>query len=197
MRSEYGRKLYSLAEFYQILYLMLRTGKYMSRAKKNGSLSTRLIERIMLAVTEVNRCPLCSYGHTKMALESGMSLEEIQKLLSCCLDDVPKDEVPAVLFAQHYADSRAHPSSEAWNSIVDRYGIAEARGILGAVRMIMFGNAFGIVLSSLSGRLSGKPDPRSSLLYELSMLFTFLPFLAVAFLHALLSNLLGLPIIDQ
>ncbi len=197
MQKKYGRKLYSLPEFYRILYLALRTVKYMSHAKKVGIITTQFVERIMLAVTEVNQCPLCSYGHTKMALEAGMSSEEIQNLLSHSLDTVPNDEITAILFAQHYADSRANPSMEAWKRLVDTYGEAKAKGVLGAIRMIMIGNTFGIVLSSLKGRLSGKPDPRSNLLYEISMLIVFIPFLLVALIHAFISDLLKLSIISQ
>lgn len=96
MQKNYGRKLSSLSEFYRILYLWLRTGKYLFRAQKSGILSTRFIERIMLAVTEVNQCPLCSYAHTKMALEAGMSSAEIKSLLTHHLDSVPDDETTAV-----------------------------------------------------------------------------------------------------
>lgn len=195
MRREYGRKLYSLPEFYRILYLALRTAKYLSRAKRHGCMTTQLVERIMLAVTEVNQCPLCSYGHTKMALEAGMSSEEIQNLLSHSLDTVPEDEIAAVLFAQHYADSRADPSMGAWRRVVDVYGEEKAKGILGAVRMIMFGNAFGIVLSSIKGRFRGKPDPRSNAFYEVSMVFALLLFLPVALIHALISEILRVPVI--
>ena len=196
MSREYGRNLYSLSEFYQILYLGLRTEKYMSREKRNGSLTTKLIERIMLAVTEVNQCPLCSYGHTKIALEAGMSNKEIQNLLAHSLDTVPDDEIAAVLFAQHYADSRANPSMDAWKRILDTYGEAKAKGILGVIRIIMFGNTFGIVLSSIKNRLGGKPDPRSNLLYETSILLALIPFLPIALIHALISDLLRLPIIS-
>lgn len=195
MQGKYGRKLYSLPEFYRILYLALRTVKYMSRAKRSGILTAQLIERIMLAVTEVNQCPLCSYGHTKMALEAGMSSEEIQNLLSHSMEGVPDDEIAAVLFAQHYADSRANPSPEAWRRLEELYGEAKAKGILGAVRMIMLGNTLGIALSSVKGRFSGKPDPRGSPLYEISILLAFLPFFPAALVHALISDLSGHPVI--
>ena len=45
--------------------------------KKERQLSEHFIERIMLAVTEVNGCAVWSYAHTKMALEAGMTNEEI------------------------------------------------------------------------------------------------------------------------
>ncbi len=111
---EFGKKLYSVAESYWIFYNGIRTMKYMYKAKRNKELSKKFIERIMLAVTEVNNCALCSHAHTKKALESGMSCEEIQKLLSGIIDDVPADQVTAVLFAQHYADTRGNPTMESW-----------------------------------------------------------------------------------
>ncbi|WP_256205872.1 carboxymuconolactone decarboxylase family protein [Carnobacterium iners] len=39
------------------------------------------MERIMLAVTQVNGCSVCSYTHTKMALEVGMKSEKIKNIL--------------------------------------------------------------------------------------------------------------------
>lgn len=197
MQIENGKKLYSIPESYRIIYLAMRSGKYMFRAKKNGGLTTKFIERIMLAVTEVNHCPLCSYGHTKMALEAGMSNEEIQNLLAHSMDTVPADEIAAVLFAQHYADNRAKPSSEAWRHLIDSYGETTAIGILGATRMIMFGNVIGIALSSIKGRLNGEPDRRSSLLYEISILLTCILFLPVAIVHAVFSNIIKLPIMGK
>ena len=71
MKNTLGRKLYSVPESYWILYQGFSTVKYMFKAKKNKELSPDFIERIMLAVTEVNGCAICSYAHTKMALEAG------------------------------------------------------------------------------------------------------------------------------
>lgn len=115
------------------------------------------IERIMLAVTEVNNCAICSYAHTKRALESGMSNEEIQKILSEVIVDIPADEVAAVIFAQHYADTRGNPTRESWQHIVETYGISRARGILGSVRTIMIGNTYGIPWSSFFNRFKVSP----------------------------------------
>ena len=112
-----GRKLYSVPEAYWILYKGLFSVKHMFRAKKNKELPPDFIERIMLAVTEVNGCAICSYAHTKMALEAGMSNEEIQNMLSGVFDNVPTDEMAAIMFAQHYADCRGNPSQESWSRL--------------------------------------------------------------------------------
>ena len=191
----FGRKLYSVKESYWISYQGIRTMKYMFRAKKNHELSSKFIERLMLAVTEVNQCSICSYAHSKRALESGMSNEEIQKMLSGVMDDVPPGELAAVMFAQHYADTRGHPNTKSWQRIVEIYGITKARGILGSIRMIMIGNTYGIPWSSFFNRLRGRADPRSSFQYEVSMMLGT-ALIPISFIHALLSDLFKRPIMD-
>jgi AhpD family alkylhydroperoxidase len=190
-----GKHLYSVRESYRILYDGLRTIRYLARAWWKNELSRDFIERIMLAVTGVNRCPVCSHGHAKMALEAGMSADEIRDLLAGIMDAVPAGELPAVLFAQHYADSRARPSREAWERVVELYGLSRALGILGAIRMIMVGNSYGIPLGSFVDRFRGRPDPRSSLSYELGMMVAVVLFVPVALVHALVSWHSGAPVI--
>ena len=196
MEIRFGRKLYSVRESYRIYFKGLRTIKYMTRAKKSKDLSPEFTERIMMAVTEVNGCAICSYAHTKMALEIGMSNEEIQNILSGVMDDIPPDETAGVMFAQHYADSRGKPSKEAWKRVVEIYGLSKAKGILGAIRMIMVGNIYGIPWSSFFNRFRGKPDKRSNILYEINMIITCILFTPIVIIHALASYLFQMPIIS-
>ena len=184
-----GRKLYTPIEVYEITYKAFLTVRRFGRWRKEKFISTQFVERIMLAVTEVNDCPLCSYGHTKMSLEAGMTSTEIENMLSGQHSDVPTRELPAVMFAQHYAEYRGRPTKEAYNQIVKLYGREKAQAILGAIRMIMLGNAYGIPWGSFINRFKGKPDPRSSILYELAIVISTFFFIPVALVHALLVNL--------
>lgn len=187
---------YSAMEIYWIAFDAFRTIRSLGRARKGGELDRRFMERIMLAVTEVNGCPLCSYAHTKMALESGMSLEETRNMLAGTKDDIPSDELAAILFAQHYAETRGNPSEGSWRRIVDIYGLTKASGILGSIRTIMLGNAIGIPFGSLINRVRGKSDPNSAISYELGMTLST-PFIVPASLmHAVLSTLKKKPMID-
>jgi AhpD family alkylhydroperoxidase len=195
MKIEFGRKLYSLKEIYWIFLKGIRTMKYLSKAKKNNEMTQELIERIMLAVTEVNGCEVCSYAHTKMALESGMSNEEIQNMLSGITDDIPAEDLPAVMFAQHYADGRGNPSEDAWKRLVEVYGMSKANGVLGAVRIIMIGNAYGIPWSSFFGRFRKKADSRSNILYEIGVMTIGTLLVPLAIVHSIISDLIGIPII--
>lgn len=191
MGKQAGRKLFSLAEIYGILYKGAFTAQYGRAAVKQGSISEAYKERLMLAVTEVNDCPMCSYFHAQQALESGMSQEEVQAILAGTMDAVPPEELPGVLFAQHYAETRGYPSREAFQGLVNQVGFEKARAILGLIRAIMMGNALGIPLGSLKNRFKGKPDSRSSLGYELSVCATLPVFLLAALLQAFFSRVLS------
>lgn len=197
MKDSYGRKLFSLKEYYRIVYLAFFSANNLQVVRKNKTLSEHFMERIMLAVTEVNGCPLCSFAHTKMALESGMSNEEIQNMLAGIGDDIPDDEISAVLFSQHYAETRGYPSRKSWERIVEIYGLEKAKGILGAIRIMMLGNAFGIPLGSFLNRFKKgeEADERSGLIYEIVMILASVVYLPIALIHALLAKLFKKPTI--
>lgn len=190
------KKQYTIKEFYNILHKGIRTFKYLKRNKKSGQLSDQFIKRIMLAVTEVNGCEVCSYAHTKTALEMGMSEQEIKQILTGEIDDTPAEEIKAIMFAQHYADTKGQPTKQSWEQIVHTYGEEKAMGILGAVRMIMVGNSYGIALSAFKSRMKGERIQKSSLAYELSMLLSIIPLLPVAMIHAVVLKLFKRPVIN-
>lgn len=149
----------------------------------------------MLAVTEVNGCEVCSYSHSKTALEMGMDEREIKQLLSGMTDGIPDEELKAIMFAQHYAETKGNPTKASWEGIEHTYGKDMALGILGAIRMIMVGNSYGIALSACKSRIKGKPIPTSSLFYEISMLFSVIPLLPIAIVKVVVLNLIKAPII--
>ncbi len=64
--------------FQQLLYRMIMSMKTMGKV---SGLSKEFMERIMLAVTSVNECRYCTYYHTKIALESGCSDDEVREIL--------------------------------------------------------------------------------------------------------------------
>jgi AhpD family alkylhydroperoxidase len=196
-RSKPGRPLFSLAEGYRIYYLALRTVPYMMRGEKSGLMSAKLRERLMIAVTEVNGCAMCSWYHVRMALETGMASDEIHRMLAGELADVPEEDLTAVLFAQHYADTRGKPDKAAWEALKARYGKATALAMLGAIRGIMLGNLVGIPSGSLLRRLGVKRfriDSRSILAYELAVLLSGVIMMPLAALHAGIAALLRLPV---
>lgn len=191
----HGARLYTYKEVFSILKNAFRSMSDFSEARQTGLLPEDQAERIMLAVTQVNQCAMCAYGHSRWALEAGLSQQEVDYLLAGVQAGIPPAQAASVLFAQHYADSRGKPACAAWQNLVQREGRKKALAELGAMRMIMTGNALGIAAGSLKGRLQagGKGDPRSSAGYELGLL-ALLPLLgAGALLAAAGEKALGVP----
>lgn len=185
-----AKRYYSVRQTYRITHDAARTIRHFARLRGGDE---RFIERIMLAVTEVNGCALCAYGHTRFALAAGVSRDEIRGLLGGVADGVPDDQLPAIAFAQHCADTLGHPDGLAWRDVVDEYGEDRALGILGAARMMMSGNAVGIPWSALLSRLRGAPYPGSSIGYEIGTIVGDAFVMPVAVLHAGISTLRGKP----
>ncbi|MGD1821441.1 MAG: carboxymuconolactone decarboxylase family protein [Pleomorphochaeta sp.] len=184
MKNKLGKKLYNLREAFCHLVKAFVTIPYLSKAKRNKEISEEFQERIMLAVTSVNGCAMCSYAHTKMALEAGLSEKEIRQLLETeDRENIPSEELDAIMFASYYAETRAKVDKNIWNKILNDYGKKKALGILGAIRIITVGNVYGIALGSFISRFkkdkSGR-DERTTIAYELVMLITFIPFVLIA-----------------
>ncbi len=121
----------------------LKKQEAVAEARNEGLLSPAFRERLMLAVTWVNGCRYCSYFHARQALKSGVTAQEISKLLSGDVDNCPEEEATAVIYAQHWAESDAHPDPEAVWKLEETYGPEKADAIHLVLRMIRLGNLLG------------------------------------------------------
>ena len=97
----------------------------------------------MLAVTAVNGCRYCSYFHAKEALKAGLAEEELRQLLVGLVDDAPAEELQALLYAQHWAETDGQPDPTAQQQLVQTYGLDRAEAIETVLRMIRIGNLLG------------------------------------------------------
>ncbi|MBL1214045.1 MAG: carboxymuconolactone decarboxylase family protein [Ignavibacteriae bacterium] len=187
-RVDFKRK-FSFYEMYRAFVFIPSAILNLKKNKKNNIIDIDFVERLQLAVTEVNGCAACSYQHTKIALQQGMSSEEISSFLSGEDNFIKPEEAKAIIFAQHFADSRGYPEKYAYDSLVKEYGEKKAAVILSAVQIMIAGNMYGIPLSALQSRLKGVPYTDSSLFYELGMLTAGIVCLPFAVIHAALRGL--------
>lgn len=192
MTLRYKRR-FNLAEFYDAAVLLQPHIAALARNQRHRTMDRLAVERVMLAVTEVNGCPACSWAHTRMALREGMSGEEISALLSGDGDLVPPDEATGVVFAQHYADSRARPDRDAYDALVRESGLERSRTVLAAAHVMHVANMYGIPYSAFHARLHGHPYRDSSLGYEVGMQVAGAAVLPVALVHGLVRWAAGSP----
>lgn len=81
------------------LWFPVRTRGRLREIARKELISPAFRERLMLAVTAVNGCRYCSHFHTRQALKSGVTAEEIGGLLSNDVANCPQDEAVAVMYA--------------------------------------------------------------------------------------------------
>lgn len=189
-RTEYKRKFSFLELYRAFIFVPMAMSKLMDN-NKNKLVDKKFIERLQLAITEVNGCPACSYQHTKMALQMGMSNEEISSFLSGDEEFIHPEEAKAIMFAQHFADTRGFPKKYAYEAIVKEYGEEKAKIILSASQIMITGNIYGIPYSAFQSRLKGKVYKDSSLFYELGMLIGGIIILPIALIHGVLRAFAG------
>lgn len=190
--SRFMKRLYKPGEFLRILSDLILNQNLSSLQSKKGKINKKFQERLMLAVTEVNGCRYCSYFHTQVSLRAGLERSEIEKILSGDFNNTPDEELAALFFAQHYADSGGKPNPESIECLSKTYGETLSRSILVYIRAIMVGNAWGNMLDALRNRFKGNPVADSTLLDELGVLFGPLYMIPFIFIKKLvqISNFL-------
>ena len=120
--NKFMKRLYKPKDFYRLLSDLVSSSGDTGGFPKQDQISKQFMERIMLAVTEVNGCRYCSYFHTQVSLKAGLKKEEIKRVLDGDFTDAPQDELAALYFAQHYAESAGNPNPEAVQCLKDAYG---------------------------------------------------------------------------
>lgn len=182
------KRLYKPGQFKRLIANLVSSAGHTRRLQKKERISKQFTERIMMAVTEVNGCRYCSYFHTRVALQSGIEKSDIQNIFSGSFEDAPEEEIPALYFAQHYAESGGRPESEAVNSLIEKYGEDTAREITAYIRAIMVGNAWGNMFDSLLYRIRGKPNREVSFADEIGVIFGPFVIIPVLLIKRLFSN---------
>jgi len=109
----FSRRIYTFSAFKADVHQIFDHMNDLRRAARGGRVSKTFAEKLMLVVTAVNGCRYCRYGHSQAALAAGVSETELQQLLALDLGAFPLQEVAALTFAQHYAESGCQPDPAA------------------------------------------------------------------------------------
>lgn len=177
MEKTFTRKIYTFRLFFKDLGFLIVHAPRISKTMRE--LDKAFVEKIMTVVTAVNGCVYCAWFHAKQAVASGISAEEVQNMLNLQFQaDAAEDEVPALLYAQHYAETDRRPDPKMTEKLVAAYGEEKAQQIQLVIRMIFFGNLAGNTFDAFLSRLKGIKAPHSSPIFE----FFFFIFTAPAML---------------
>ncbi len=142
---KFPKRLYSgLREFWADVEYIIARRPLMRKTMRGGLVSFAFRERLMVVVTQVNGCRYCRYFHTQEAIRAGLSSDELRSLLAGEISlDTPDDELPALTYAQHWAESNAQPDQQAIERLKAVYGEERTQAIHLVLRMIRVGNLLG------------------------------------------------------
>jgi AhpD family alkylhydroperoxidase len=155
-REAFGRPVYGgLRELFADWGAQRGRMRKLRSDAERGLVDQDLRKRLMLAVTSVNRCRWCSWAHARGALKQGIPEGQVDELLCGTVDDCPEEELAALLYAIHWAETDGHPDAEARHAVVERYGAERTDAIDRALATIRAGNLLGNSFDYVFFRLSG------------------------------------------
>ncbi len=141
---QFRRRTYgSLREMVGDLAWPFRHRTQLKQAMHGGMVSPQFRERLMMVVTAVNQCRYCAYYHAHESERVGLNDSEIRSLLAGDLVHAPEEELPALLYAQQFAERNGRSDPIARRSLQTTYGPARAQAIETVLRLIRTGNLLG------------------------------------------------------
>ncbi len=174
-------KYFSVKTFNKTLFDM--TFMIVKYTKELKLINKKFRSSIMMAVTNVNGCCMCSYYHTKELINAGTTDEELKIILEGTYTNLEVHESLALVFAEHYADVGGKYDKETFEKVKEYYGIDLTYGILATIKSIMFGNMYGISLGNMGSRFKFKKPKNSKFFTDLYIviapLFLMFPFLII------------------
>jgi AhpD family alkylhydroperoxidase len=160
-------KIYTLSQYRADIVFILKNIPRFIKAFKNINIPKSFAEKIMLVITAVNGCRYCAWFHAKRALASGLDKDEIRQLLDLQFHaDALEYEIPALLYAQNYAETDRNPDEELSARLFEFYGDTTAGDIILYIRAIFLGNLTGNTFDAFLSRLRGVKAENSSVFFE-------------------------------
>lgn len=176
-RKVFKKRSYTMRKFIKDIATAMRNLSRFKDINREKRIDPRFGERIMMATTAVNGCRYCSWFHTEMALKSGCSKKEIQEILERDFGSCDENEVLALAFAQHYAETGGKPSRGAIEKLIEFYGVETAKDIMVHIYFITVGNLTGNTIDAFKSRLDGFVVKDGSILFELLVFLIGYPFM--------------------
>ncbi len=150
----FNKRYYRPGQLLRESWELVKNWREMKELSSGRIISRQFMERIMLAVTGVNGCRYCTWAHTRFALKAGVKDEEIRTLLESDFSSAPGSELPALAYAEHWADTGGNPDPEAYRAFREHYDGPTADAVELAMEMIRWGNLSGNLLDYILYRLT-------------------------------------------
>ncbi len=174
----YSGKIYTFKQYGEDVAFIIKSIPRFIGAFRNKNIPRSFAEKIMLVVTAVNGCRYCSWFHAKQALSSGMNETEIKEILDLQFHaNASEKEIPALLYAQNFAETDRKPDREVSRRLFEYYGDKTAGDVILYIRAIFFGNLTGNTFDAFLSRIRGVKAENSNIVFEFIFFLLNFPFL--------------------
>ena len=173
MTRKFDKRIHDIKTQNEDIKKLIRHSDAFAETMLNPVISKTFSESISIAVTQVNGCKLCSYTHAKNTLKAGMTEEEVDFLLSGGFEKAPKEQLEALLFAQHYAETKGNPDPATNEKLLETYGKERVNDIMSHILIIMLTNLHGNTIEAFKLRFQGKAVEYSNFWQELGVAINF------------------------
>jgi len=163
----FNKRSYTLHLFLKDIKQLVRNFPHMKSAFAYERISKQFAERIMLAVTAVNDCEYCIYGHSGSSLKSGVADEEVLSIVNFEYNKSSFDEIVALNFAKQYAEADSRLTKKAYEELVNYYGSEKVNDILIFIQIVSLGNFLGNTVEAFEARRNGFVIENGSNFFEI------------------------------
>ena len=156
--APFRKRTFSLPQYARSLAAVMNASPVLVRALIRPRISPALREQVLLAVTYVNDCRYCNWGHTALALRNGVDMTALRQTLnsgSLSADSTPEEV--AILYAQHVASEQGEADPSAERALAAAWIPAEQAEIKAYITAITFGNLVGNSADAWLARLRRVP----------------------------------------
>lgn len=136
---------------------MLRRAKPLADVYVRGRLDDALRERVMVAVSRVNACRGCAFVHTRWALRSGVTPDELDAIGLADLGRLDRRSRAAVVYATALAEARFRtaPPPDVAAAVAAVLTASEIGAVEAVARSMALANLTASTAEALLGR--GRP----------------------------------------
>jgi len=117
----------STSEFFLLIFKQLLRSVSLKFVHPANKLLPDFREKLILAITGINNCAHFSFLHTRIAIENGVKISEVKRLLEGNLGTFPKDEAAVLLYARHWTETKGKVSSLERKKVIDFFGPRETK----------------------------------------------------------------------
>jgi len=175
----FNKRIFTFKEFINdLIFLIIRCPCIIKTVFFSKQINTIFREKIMTIVTAINGCTYCSWFHAKVAVSSGMSIDEVKEMVNLQFDTQTNNkELVALLYAQNYTETNRNPDEIMETKLMKTYGKKTVRQIKLIIRLMFFTNLQGNTFDAFISRINGKPAKNSNFIFEFFFFLINAPFI--------------------